>query len=453
MKVLLIALACAASPRQLLEVAIETADSHARRLLDSAIDYVMEPIGEVNVEDLLEDGAMTVMLKAAPPPEPASGGSALPIALAVGGCLAIVGGVIQCRRVQNRRALPAVSTPSGIPVSPYVKGMPASFDVEKGKSATNEPHWLDPGTMCGSVLTLTYFAVWYFFNVAYNIYNKKTLNSIPLPWSIALFQLFAGIPYVGLIWGLGLREPPKISMGQAMDLKWVAAGHLGTHIGAVISLGAGAVSFTHIVKASEPVVSAVLMAIMMNKIFAWQVYASLIPIVGGVGIASASELSFTWLGFIAAMLSNVSSALRAILAKKVMGSTKDLSETNLYAVLTIMSFIMLLPIAVVLENPFKVMNVCSTALETNTASYLIWNTTLSGITYYLYNETAFMALGRVMPVTHAIGNTLKRVVIIVSAVFFFGTPVSVMGWTGCSIAIIGTFLYSYLGTIYKWNVR
>jgi solute carrier family 35 protein E1 len=238
-------------------------------------------------------------------------------------------------------------------------------------------------------------------------------------------------------------------MGQAMDLKWVAAGHLGTHIGAEISLGAGAVSFTHIVKASEPVVSAVLMAVMMNKFFAWQIYAALIPIVGGVAIASASELSFTWLGFIAAMLSNVSSALRAILAKKVMGSTKELSETNLYAVLTIMSFLMLMPISILLENPFKVMSVCSTALETNTASYLIWNTVLSGITYYLYNETAFMALGRVMPVTHAIGNTLKRVVIIVSAVFFFGTPVSLMGWTGCSIAILGTFLYSYLGLIYK----
>ena len=40
MKLILIAAACAASPRQLLEVAIETADSHARRLLDSAIEYV-----------------------------------------------------------------------------------------------------------------------------------------------------------------------------------------------------------------------------------------------------------------------------------------------------------------------------------------------------------------------------------------------------------------------------
>jgi solute carrier family 35 protein E1 len=448
MKLFLIAAAYAASPRQLLEVAIETADSHARRLLDSAIDYVMEPVGEVSLDDMLEDGAMTVMLKASPAAEePATSSSTGPILIGVA-CVAAVGAVIQCRRVQNRRALPAVSTPMSIPATPFVRGV-ASFDVEKGKAAKGEPHWSDPETTLGKLLTLTYFIVWYFFNVAYNIYNKKTLNSMPLPWSIALFQLFAGIPYVMLLWGVGLRDTPNVTMGQVTSLKWVAAGHLGTHIGAVISLGAGAVSFTHIVKASEPVVSAVLMAVMMNKIFAWQVYASLIPIVGGVAIASASELSFTWLGFIAAMLSNVSSALRAILAKKVMGSTKDLSETNLYAVLTIMSFVLLLPFCVVLENPFKVMNACSTALETNTASYLIWNTALSGITYYLYNETAFMALGRVLPVTHAIGNTLKRVVIIVSAVIFFHTEVSLTGWVGCTIAILGAGLYSYLASLYK----
>ena len=37
--------------------------------------------------------------------------------------------------------------------------------------------------------------------------------------------------------------------------------------------------------------------------------AWLAAVVGGVGLASLKELSFTWLGFIAAMVSNVASAL------------------------------------------------------------------------------------------------------------------------------------------------
>eukprot|EP01048_Picozoa_sp_COSAG05_P002079 COSAG05_NODE_77_length_21410_cov_1079.308573_17_plen_96_part_00 len=74
--------------------------------------------------------------------------------------------------------------------------------------------------------------------------------------------------------------------------------HLGTHIGAVVSLGAGAVSFTHIVKASEPIFSAGLVGVFSGKIFHPMVYLSLLPIIGGVGLASLEELSFTWLAFV-----------------------------------------------------------------------------------------------------------------------------------------------------------
>ena len=128
-------------------------------------------------------------------------------------------------------------------------------------------------------------------------------------------------------------------------------GHLGTHIGAVISLGAGAVSFTHIVKASEPVVSAALTAVCLGTYYSLPTYLSLLPIVGGVALASLKELSFTWLGFAAAMLSNVSSAARAILAKIKMQTPQgeNMNETNLYAVLTIMSFCVLLPVSLLIE--------------------------------------------------------------------------------------------------------
>ena len=67
---------------------------------------------------------------------------------------------------------------------------------------------------------------------------------------------------------------------------------------------------------------------------------------------------------------------------------------------------------------------------------------LSGATYYAYNEVAFLALGKVNPVTHAVGNTIKRVVIIVASVVAFKTPMSTGSIIGSSIAIFGTLLYS-----------
>ena len=293
--------------------------------------------------------------------------------------------------------------------------------------------------------TGSFFALWYLFNIGYNIYNKKALNVLPMPWTLATLQLFAGIPYVLLLWSTGARKTPKLTQDNLKTLFPVACGHLGTHIGAVISLGAGAVSFTHIVKASEPVVSAALSAVMLGAFYSPITYLTLLPIVGGVALASLKELSFTWLGFGAAMLSNVSSALRGILAKKTMGGGvgENMNETNLYAVMTIMAFAVLLPVSLLVETPKAVGAAINTAVAAGTSKKdLAILSALSGAYYYLYNEVAFLALGRVNPVTHAVGNTIKRVVIIIASVIAFNTPISRLGVIGSSIAITGTLLYS-----------
>merc|ERR1712194_457867 len=116
---------------------------------------------------------------------------------------------------------------------------------------------------------------------------------------------------------------------------------------------------------------------------------------------------------------------------------------NIYAVLTILATIWILPITFAMEPPAMVMKTVNAALGTGlTAKYLWTNSLLAGAFYYLYNEVAFLALGRVNPVTHAIGNTVKRVVIIIASVIAFKTPISTLGIIGSAIAISGTLLYS-----------
>jgi len=296
-----------------------------------------------------------------------------------------------------------------------------------------------------TAVTGAFFALWYLFNIGYNIYNKKALNALPIPYTMATLQLFVGIPYVAVLWATGLRKAPKLSKDNIKTLIPVSLGHLGTHIGAVVSLGAGAVSFTHIIKASEPVVSAALSAVLLGAVYSPITYLTLLPIVGGVALASLKELSFTWVGFIAAMGSNLSSALRGILAKKTMGGGvgENMTEANLYAVLTILAFIFILPISFAVESPAAISACINTALAGGfTAKYLWTQSLLAGAFYYLYNEVAFLALGRVNPVTHAVGNTIKRVVIIIASVIAFKTPISTLGVIGSSIAIFGTLLYS-----------
>jgi solute carrier family 35 protein E1 len=226
----------------------------------------------------------------------------------------------------------------------------------------------------------------------------------------------------------------------------IALCHTGVHVGAVIALGAGAVSFAHIVKASEPVVTCLMNYLLLGQVLPLSVYMTLIPIIGGVAIASMKELSFTWLALASAMLSNVSSAARGVLSKKTMSGKKigeNMDAQNLYAVLTAMSTVILIPMMLAMEGTgmFSAFDKVVKAGE-YTQKSLAALLALGGFSYYAYNEVAFLALGKVNPVTHAVGNTIKRVVIIVASVIAFKTPMSTGSVIGSSVAIAGTLLYS-----------
>lgn len=292
----------------------------------------------------------------------------------------------------------------------------------------------------------SYFALWYLFNIGYNIYNKQALNVLAFPWTIATIQMATGIAYFVPLWLLGIRKAPKLSGDDLKTLFPIALCHTGVHVGAVIALGAGAVSFAHIVKASEPVVTCGMNWLFMGQVLPLPVYLTLLPIIGGVAIASMKELSFTVLALASAMLSNVSSSARGVLSKKTMSGKKigeNLDAQNLYAVLTAMSTCILIPLMLAVEGTGFI-SAAKALVEAGdfTKKSLSMLLGLGGLTYYAYNEVAFLALGKVNPVTHAVGNTIKRVVIIVASVVAFKTPMSTGSIIGSSIAIAGTLLYS-----------
>lgn len=341
---------------------------------------------------------------------------------------------------QNARHMPSAMAKNGLPSTTSL-----ALSSSGGGAAAAAPE--EKGSNLAETLQVgTYFALWYLFNIGYNIYNKQALNVLAYPWTVATLQMATGLAYFLPLWALKIRKAPKLSFDEVKTLIPIAFCHTGVHVGAVIALGAGAVSFAHIVKASEPVVTCALNALLLKEVLPLPVYLTLLPIIGGVAIASMKELSFTVLALASAMLSNVSSAARGVLSKKTMSGKKigeNLDAQNLYAVLTLISTFILIPLMLAIEGTsfftaFK--GLVAAGEYTNKSLAMLLG--LGGASYYAYNEVAFLALGKVNPVTHAVGNTIKRVVIIVASVIAFKTPMSTGSIIGSSIAIFGTLLYS-----------
>jgi len=215
-------------------------------------------------------------------------------------------------------------------------------------------------------------------------------------------------------------------------------------------MSAGAVSFTYIVKASEPLVSAALSALVLKSFLPIPVYLTLIPVVAGVGLASVSELTFTWKAFNYAMLSNVASASRGIVGKNTMTKNpgRGMNALNVYAVLTALSTVLLLPVVALLEGR-TIIPTIKALFGAGTGLRYCFYTIVSALFYYTYNEVAFLCLDNVSPVSHALGNTLKRVFIIVSSMLVFGNKMTMQGIAGSILAVGGVFLYSLMKQVYN----
>lgn len=340
-----------------------------------------------------------------------------------------------------------------------------SIDKEDGKGddETCDPYTAESTEFCtadeGEIIPswkrtarlTTLFFLWYVLNIGYNIGNKKVLNALPIPWTAATIELFFGFPYVAFLWSTGLRKrPTKVTPKAIKTLSSQAFFLAATHVAGVISFGAGAISFTHILKATEPVWSALILAVGFKEFLPLPVYASLIPIIGGVGLASLKELSFTWLSFISGTVSAVTSATKAILSKRVLDRGEDaldgaqnLTPANMFALLTILGFFMILPFSIGIEGPTAITKAWSAALSNGyTKGQLLRLLSISGFLYYIYNEVAFLALSEVAPVTHAVTNTVKRVVIILASIIVFRNPVSKLGAVGSGLAIAGATGYA-----------
>lgn len=285
------------------------------------------------------------------------------------------------------------------------------------------------------------FAGWYIFNIVFNIFNKRVLSTVFCPLTCTAYQFLMG-SLISMAWFAATRRMPDFSPPVLRAVLPLAAVHTLGNVLTNFSLGTMAVSFTHTIKAMEPLFSVVLSALFLNDRPHPLVLLTLVPIVGGVAAASLKEVSFTWPGFASAMGSNLTFQSRNVLSKKVM--TPAVKEQvggsiGLFSTITMLSFLLLAPIAVAVEGPVFLP---SRLAAFGSPSQLIYGATMAAVNFHLYQQVSYMILARVSPVTHSIGNCIKRVIVIVAAVVAFRNPMSTQSAVSTCVALVGVFAYS-----------
>jgi solute carrier family 35 protein E1 len=114
-----------------------------------------------------------------------------------------------------------------------------------------------------------------------------------------------------------------------------------------------------------------------------------------------------------------------------------LDNINLFSILTIMSFLILAPIAIATEGI-----VVTPALIQSLPEGMLFKAIVASVSFHAYQQISYLILQRVTPVTHSVGNCVKRVVVIVASVIAFNATVSKQNAFGTALALFGVFLYS-----------
>jgi len=312
-----------------------------------------------------------------------------------------------------------------------------------------------------------FYLFWFVGNYYYNVWNKLACNESGgkeggLAVTISVMQLaVCGLYAIGLwiigynpVTMLGLQKPvsqprPKISLKDVGSMMALVVCYAAAHSAGVVTLNAGSVAFGQIVKAAEPVFSAIVNTFVYGKSPSLAKWLCLPLIVGGVAISTLKpnangsySIEMDQTALIAGSICNLFAAFKGSENKKMIETPglKDRlgSVGNQFGVTNILAFLVSLPVMVAMEGANWPKFV---ELFKSNASFR-FNLVMSGVAFYVYNELATMTIKKTGAVTASVANTAKRAFIIVGVAVALGKTLRYEEKVGAAVAIGAVMLYS-----------
>jgi len=198
------------------------------------------------------------------------------------------------------------------------------------------------------------------------------------------------------------------------------------------------VSFMQTVKSMVPAFTVLLQTVLLKQYSSQLTYLSLVPVVGGVALASFTEVNFEIVGFMAALIASLTTSVQSIVSSVLLTGALKLDSINLLYYMAPVSFILIFPIALVSE--FSTLSEYD--FEKYGTSFVLCNLLISGVVAYLLNLCVFFAIKSTSPLTFTVFGNLKVVAVIGISVVIFKNEITWWNGLGCIIATAGIIWYN-----------
>jgi len=289
-----------------------------------------------------------------------------------------------------------------------------------------------------SLATFLLVAMWYSTSMLAITTSKMAMQSLKVPLTLCSAQFLTATMVAGAVMA-AQRMPFEVGgWGAAAMLGRVSAAYTLGFFFTNLAFSMASASFVETVKSGEPISTVVLALALLGERESAVTYASLLPVVVGVAMASAGEAAGGLGAFASTLASNLGFSARAVYAKQLKQKFNSIpsssSDVCLFFHISWMGLVVLLPLAVHQETASW-----RDALSTESFSIATFVSVvgLNGLMYTAYNQFSFMVLSRVDTASHAVLNVCRRVCVIAATTVFFGTPLSRANVAGIVVAVMG----------------
>jgi solute carrier family 35 protein E1 len=296
-----------------------------------------------------------------------------------------------------------------------------------------------------------YYLIWCVFGVMANVYAKVFLSDGGDAVALTLWEFTAASAVVAIMSAVThntTKSFPALLRDSMRDdgeggRYWMVMAVVTNGLGHLLinsSMAAVNVSLTHTIRAAEPLCVLLWDWLLLHHPPQLLPSLSLLPIFLGVYLVCRADLSFTLPGFSLAMLSNFLFSLRNVSFKAI--PKRPTHPLLFYGILCFFgSWLMVL----FFLFEWAVSGVWPSSF-TPPPSLLLLPSPLSSsiaiVSHFVYNTASFGILSSLSTVTHAVGNAMRRVTIVVAAIFFFHSTLSLDVFFGIVISTLGCIWYS-----------
>jgi len=288
-----------------------------------------------------------------------------------------------------------------------------------------------------NVLAIWYLVLWYFFSGCTLFLNKYILTSLsgdPALLGGCQMMMTMVCGYMQMSLNKGEAKRVKKPEGFIKQMTIVGGLRFATVLLGLLALNYVAVSFTETVKSSAPAFTVVISQLILGQVTGLYVKLSLIPVMGGLALCSANELSFNLIGFVFALSTNISECAQNVYSKMLIsGDAFKYSPAEMQFYTSLASLVVIIPTSLLLMSSTAI-----SSIDSNLATSYIMN----GLFFHGQTLSAYYLMDFISPVTHSVANTGKRAFLIWTSVLLFGNEVTFLSGLGTVVVILGVLLYN-----------